>query len=315
MVLVENAGELVEKQDLMQRVWSESFVEEANIQVQISAIRKVLGRNNLIETVPKRGYRFKATVKRIGLGVNGFQRSSLERTTSSAQNQQENRSRQISRSPLPSMQYLSLAVILMVVLSISLTIFNRSKSTDSENLRKISFSKLTDSGKVPNGVISPDGTNLIYQLLEAGKSSLWLRNLPSGAEKQIVDAGFRAFENLVFSRDGKAVYFTDYENKLDSLYRVPILSGNPKKLLDDIYGRITFSPDGERFAFVRINEKTAEYSLITARNDGNDEKIISVSDVEKGQFCRPAWSPDGTTIAMWKRKLGLGRTWKPMELG
>src|SRR5690349_8327371 len=96
VVLVENAGELVEKQDLMQRVWPESFVEEANVQVQISAIRKVIGRNISIETVPKRGYRFKSTVKRIGYGFNEFQRPSLEHGSWSAPDQQEYSSREIS---------------------------------------------------------------------------------------------------------------------------------------------------------------------------------------------------------------------------
>ena len=46
VVLVQNNGSLVEKQDLIHRVWNDSFVEEANIQVQISAIRKALNDKN-----------------------------------------------------------------------------------------------------------------------------------------------------------------------------------------------------------------------------------------------------------------------------
>ncbi|MGB7068459.1 MAG: transcriptional regulator [Pyrinomonadaceae bacterium] len=71
VVLVENAGELVDNKVMMNLVWPDSFVEEANIQVQISAIRKVLGESgnrHYIETVPKTGYRFIAEVEQTGNG-------------------------------------------------------------------------------------------------------------------------------------------------------------------------------------------------------------------------------------------------------
>ena len=56
-VLVERRGHLVSKADLMTRVWPDTVVEEANLTVSISALRKVLGADT-IETVPKAGYRF-----------------------------------------------------------------------------------------------------------------------------------------------------------------------------------------------------------------------------------------------------------------
>ena len=65
-ILVENHGRLVEKDDLMKEVWPDTFVEESNLTLQISALRKVLqegsGNGSYIETVPRRGYRFVAKV-------------------------------------------------------------------------------------------------------------------------------------------------------------------------------------------------------------------------------------------------------------
>ena len=62
VVLVRNAGKLVSKDELLREVWPDSFVEEVNLSVNISALRKALGDDQeatkLIETVPKRGYRF-----------------------------------------------------------------------------------------------------------------------------------------------------------------------------------------------------------------------------------------------------------------
>src|SRR5512143_3428970 len=59
--LIENNGRLLSKEDLMSRIWPNSFVEEANLTVNISALRKALGDRpdgrEYIETVPKRGYR------------------------------------------------------------------------------------------------------------------------------------------------------------------------------------------------------------------------------------------------------------------
>lgn len=61
-VLVRHHGRLIEKRVLMQEVWPDAVVEEANLTVCVSALRKVLGPDH-IETVPKRGYRFVAPVQ------------------------------------------------------------------------------------------------------------------------------------------------------------------------------------------------------------------------------------------------------------
>ena len=78
-VLVERAGHLVEKEELMQLVWPNSFVEEANVARIVHTLRKKLGDdgngNSFIETVPTKGYRFIADVsveevpKKNGIGA------------------------------------------------------------------------------------------------------------------------------------------------------------------------------------------------------------------------------------------------------
>ncbi len=66
VVLVENSGRLVEKDELMKRVWPNSFVEEANLSVNMTTLRRALGEgadHQYIQTVPGHGYRFVAEVK------------------------------------------------------------------------------------------------------------------------------------------------------------------------------------------------------------------------------------------------------------
>lgn len=69
VLLVQNSGRLLTKDQIMQTVWSGSIVEEANLTVAISAIRKTLAEKEsgipYIETVPKKGYRFTAKVKEV----------------------------------------------------------------------------------------------------------------------------------------------------------------------------------------------------------------------------------------------------------
>jgi TolB-like protein/DNA-binding winged helix-turn-helix (wHTH) protein/Flp pilus assembly protein TadD len=69
LLLVENTGHLLKKDELMRRVWPDAFVEEANLAQNISAIRRALDTGNgaaqYIETVPKGGYRFIAETRRV----------------------------------------------------------------------------------------------------------------------------------------------------------------------------------------------------------------------------------------------------------
>ena len=78
-VLVENAGHLIEKDELMQKLWQDRFVEESNLTFNIKMLRKALGDNahkpRFIETVQSRGYRFIAKVNEVSEPVaveNGF---------------------------------------------------------------------------------------------------------------------------------------------------------------------------------------------------------------------------------------------------
>jgi serine/threonine protein kinase len=69
LVLVENRGHLVDKDELIKRVWPDAFVEEGNLNKNIFLLRKTLGQWDggleYVETIPKRGYRFVAPVNKV----------------------------------------------------------------------------------------------------------------------------------------------------------------------------------------------------------------------------------------------------------
>src|SRR5215204_2122661 len=67
VALVENSGHLLAKNELMQRLWPNTFVEEGSLAQNISLVRKALDESEsqkFIETVPRRGYRFVASVRK-----------------------------------------------------------------------------------------------------------------------------------------------------------------------------------------------------------------------------------------------------------
>jgi DNA-binding winged helix-turn-helix (wHTH) protein len=72
LTLVESAGRPVDKKDLLDRVWPDTFVEEGSLTQSISILRKVLeqsgGSIQYIQTISKRGYRFSAAVKLLERG-------------------------------------------------------------------------------------------------------------------------------------------------------------------------------------------------------------------------------------------------------
>ena len=65
LLLIENNDRVVEKGELMEAIWPDSYVEERNLAQNVFTLRKALGEDNYIETVPKRGYRFAAGVRQV----------------------------------------------------------------------------------------------------------------------------------------------------------------------------------------------------------------------------------------------------------
>src|SRR5262245_11877694 len=68
LILIQRSGQVLEKKEIMDQIWPDTFVEEATLAQNIFTLRKALGENatgvQYIETIPKRGYRFVADVKK-----------------------------------------------------------------------------------------------------------------------------------------------------------------------------------------------------------------------------------------------------------
>jgi Tol biopolymer transport system component len=126
--------------------------------------------------------------------------------------------------------------------------------------------------------------------------------VPTGSDTQIIPPSPGIYQNLAFSPDGNYVYFAKAVNAQGTefnLYRAPVLGGVPKAIVSDIDTDITFSPDGQRMAYIRANDpEVGKYRLLTADPDGSHETVLRITHPTRGADPRHiSWSPDGRQIA------------------
>ena len=93
--------------------------------------------------------------------------------------------------------------------------------------------KITDTGKARLAAISPDGRYILSVLDDQGQQSLWLRNIPTNSNIQVMPPQPLQYLGLRFSPDGNYLYFVRGEpgQGLKYLYRAPVLGGTPQKLV------------------------------------------------------------------------------------
>src|SRR5947208_1461784 len=165
--------------------------------------------------------------------------------------------------------------------------------------QNFSVTKVTETGNATEATISPDRKYILHVVNDNGLESLWLRNVPSNSNTQVVAPGQVHYIGLRFSPDGNYLYFVRSEigsRSLKYLYRAPVLGGAPQKLVTDIDTNITFSPDGQKFAYVLDNNPSSgRYRLIIHSLETAEEKDLTSGSLAEG-LIDPAWSPDGKVI-------------------
>ncbi len=331
-VLIDKHGHLIEKNELIKAVWADSFVEDGNLTFTIRLLRKALGDDaknpSFIETVPKRGYRFIADVKcieaekivtpdnfnetnfvNLHLPPNHpFDINHTETNSSNAVSDVKSLSAPRSADTLAKLhinKYFRLTALFSIIVLVAFFAFRYARNKDAKISAPIlsapfAAEKLSASGKVFNAIISPDGKNVIYTNGFYGKQSVWLRELESGNNIEIIPPSDDFYAGLALSPDGNFLYFsrrTKFVEGQADIYRVSIFGGVPVKIINQTQGWISISPDGVKISFVRCDRREDEFcSLWIADSlDGKNEKKL-LSRPRPVRIGDNKFSPDGKSI-------------------
>lgn len=324
-LLVENHGRLLTKDELMEKLWADSFVEDSNLTFNIRQLRKVLGDNAqnpvYIKTVRQHGYRFIAPVTEIvekktptvvieeQPAPENFEAAKPEEKIPAEQI--EEKSESILETPQKSSQkrlskryllFAALAVLLITSLAIAFML-NKGGTffgTDAPILQAdFKSEKLTNTGGVGQAIISPDGRRMAYISAVGGKQGVWIRQFETSENVQIVPNSDEFYFGLAFSLDGESLYFVRGKGEEPKkIYRVSTLGGIPKEIVSGTQGWFSLAPDDQRISFVRCPYQETDYcSLFVANADGQNEQRLLTRPrpirIGDNQF-----SPDGKSIAV-----------------
>ena len=195
---------------------------------------------------------------------------------------------------------LTLGIVLALIAAAGYGIyayFTRSRPAPFQNF---TVTKVTEGGKSVLAALSPDGKYILNLVGDNGLASLWLRNMcPPTATRRLNQRPIFITTACAFLQTVITFILAvgDPGNRaLKFLYRAPLLGGTPQKLISDLDSNISFSPDGQRFAFMRYdNPERGKYQLIIRMVEGGDEKVLSGGPTSDALY-QPAWSPDGKNI-------------------
>jgi len=242
LLLIENRGRLIEKETLMKRLWPDAFVDEANLANNISLLRKVLGDSaNMIQTVPRRGYRFVGDVREEG-------------NAPSVIAVPERRLRR--RSMLVAATMAILAVI--AAFFAGRAIWRR----ELPQFTQVTFRR----GVVWGARFAPDGQTIVYSAAYEGKpSELFLTRAGQAVSRPLNIANAHL---LSISSRGDLALMTKPREMLflavGTLARVPLAGGAPREIATDVQ-EADWSPDGNQLALIRWNDAVVQIEYPAGR--------------------------------------------------
>jgi Tol biopolymer transport system component/DNA-binding winged helix-turn-helix (wHTH) protein len=297
LLLVRKRGQVVEKNEIMATVWPDVEVEENNLTVRMSALRRALGEtkgnHQYIQTVTGRGYCLIADVKELSSQRQGEVKSNDEHAVVTPLNIPH----RTSRFKL----YGVVAVALFVTVLIFVVLRLRKASEIEAPAQSMKISRLTQTGRVRSAALSPDGQNIAYAERDGELYSLWLQRAGSNNPLQLLAPAKVFLEDPTFSRDGNTIYYSKCQGGC-RLHTMPVFGGVETDLGVRADGPITFSPDRKRMAYVRSEVETSTGMvfprLYMANSDGSGEVTLNWKGGRSAyQGGAPAWSPDGKVIA------------------
>ncbi len=201
---------------------------------------------------------------------------------------------------------LGLATLTLAVIaagSFAIYKFTRTEPSPA-HFQRITVTKLTTNGNALFASISPDGKYVAYIKSEGGRQSLWLRQVSSAGNLEVVPPREGEYLGLAFSPDGDSIYYgytSTSANDSAEIYKVPVLgTGAPPVRVNPEEGPSSKSHDGKRIAFLRHSRANQTDTLLVANADGSNEQTVTTRKwPERFNWdwaTSPAWTKDDQSL-------------------
>jgi Tol biopolymer transport system component/DNA-binding winged helix-turn-helix (wHTH) protein len=326
LVLLQNSGRLMGKDELMNAVWQDATVEEANLAVNISALRKALGEvsneRRYIITVPGRGYKFLADVIRSMEKPNACLPDEVGKPTIDEEALAEVETiaeapkvQVVSDAAGVSKQrriYGSLIVVIVLLVSTLILFFsfrdNYKQHASGLPMKVSPFTSMQGIEMEP--AFSPDNKQVAFvrngEAPLTGSNGVYVKLFNSDVPLKITNKPGEYF-SPVWSSDGRFVAYTRLLEEDKGIYMVSALGDAERKLIsgtweDGCSAQIDWSPDGRFIAFTERQKDDERQSYCIY--------LLSLETLEKTQITFPSapgigdrfpmFSPDGKMIAFAK---------------
>jgi DNA-binding winged helix-turn-helix (wHTH) protein/Tol biopolymer transport system component len=306
LVLVRNSGEIVDKNVLLDEVWSDTFVEESTLAQNILTLRKTLASyvsdDQFIATVPRRGYRFVAPVRTDANGNgNGFSPVALATENGAVQD--------ASRQGTSKSTYGIIAAVTAVLFlaCVAVWYFTSSPTMFEKRFRQFRVTSILTDSNIRSATISPDGKYVALVEKQGDAERILLRQVDESHAIEIVPAVSGQIIGAGFGPQSQQIYYTRYRDdgaggRVGELYRVPALGGPSQMIVRDVDSPVTFDRTG-RLAFVRRRPSEGDTAVVTTEADGSNERIVATRKSDEA-FQNASIAPDGRSIVSAVRSTG-----------
>jgi Tol biopolymer transport system component/DNA-binding winged helix-turn-helix (wHTH) protein len=254
-MLVRRPRTLFSKREIIEELWPDTFVEEANLSFQVAALRKALGENAIqwIETVPKHGYRFKAPVRRLTIDLASDSAPAI--TGGPLDNARQSPPGAATAANHSQWQrILAVAVVAMTLLPVGWLIARRFRRSSPALLVALPFT--TYGGSEIDPSISPDGNQLAFAWNGPKQDNLDIYIKVIGEESPLrLTSDPRAECSAEWSPDARHIAFCRDRGEVVIMPAI----GGPERVVarpsanwipDRIGGCVTWFPDGTALAVV-----------------------------------------------------------------
>lgn len=302
--LVTNAGNVVKKDELLNEVWANAFVEETTLARNISWIRKKFGTDGekFIETVPKLGYRFVPEVRLIHNPRAIIVEEQIAEIITVNETITIHDQKQLPPTPKANYFWLGLGLFtfsIAVICAIAYFAFwsNRTKNIN----RPLNISQITPFSRLPGletmPTLSPDGTKLAY-VWDGDKKEMdiYVRNI-SWTEPMRLTQNPADDIYPVFSSDGEKIAFVRSFRDKSEIYLIPAAGGEEKKVCSivSVNSSIAFSPDGKTLAVVDSEGDRHKLGIFLVNIETGEKKRLTTPP-ELQTDNSPSFAPDGKSL-------------------